>query len=165
MFEIVIVYLLAKRIGGIVEHKGQSGRPYRWMTVGLWFGGEFAGFIIGYAILGRGTPLLAVYPFGLGGAIAGAAIVWALAKQVRMRLVPFWNPTHLTPPAGLPSWAQPNPTLPPMLMIPGNVPLMVESHVGDWALIRAMNGWGGFVDARALLPKSVGSAGVGQPES
>jgi hypothetical protein len=65
----------------------------------------------------------------------------------------LWNPTHLTPPLGLHAWAQPNPALPPVVVVPGNVEVVVENRVGDWAMVRAANGWGGYVDARALIQK------------
>jgi hypothetical protein len=162
MLEIVIVYLLAKKIGGIVEAKGQKGTPYKWLTAGLWFGGEILGFIVGFAIAGRSGDVLVAYPFGLGGAVGGAAIAWFAASQVPVNPIRLWNPTYLTPPAGAPAWTQPNPALPPMLMIPGNVELVLEQRAGDWAQIRAANGFAGFVDARILLPKPTGSTWMGQ---
>lgn len=57
----------------------------------------------------------------------------------------------MTPPSGMPGWAQPDPAQPPALTIPGNVELLVENRVGDWALVSAANGWRGFVDARGLV--------------
>jgi hypothetical protein len=36
--------------------------------------------------------------------------------------------------------------------IPGNVDLALDSSYGGWALVRAANGFAGFVDGAALLP-------------
>jgi hypothetical protein len=168
MLEIVVVYLLARKIGGIVEAKGQSGTGYKWLTAGLWFGGEILGFIIGFAAIGPRGEVLAAYPFGLAGAVGGVAIAWVLASQVPVNPIRAWNPTHLTPPSGAPAWAQPNPALPPVMMIPGNVELVLEQRAGDWAQVRAANGFAGFVDARLLIPRpgsspwTGGSAWTGQ---
>jgi hypothetical protein len=58
----------------------------------------------------------------------------------------------------MPAWAQPDPASPPAVSVPGNVDLMVENRVGDWALARAANGWRGFVDARTLVARPDPSA-------
>jgi hypothetical protein len=163
MLEFIIVYFLAKKIGGIVEAKGQRGTAYKWLTVGLWFGGEILGFMVGFSVNGPHGDVLAAYPFGLGGAIGGAAIAWVLASQVAVNPNGLWNPTFLTPPTGTPAWAQPNPALPPSLTIPGNVELVVENRAGDWAQVRAANGFSGFVDARVLIPRPGAAPWMGQP--
>jgi hypothetical protein len=98
----------------------------------------------------------------LAGAVGGAAIAWFAASQVPVNPIRLWSPTHVTPPAGAPAWAQPDPALPPMLMIPGNVEVVLEQRAGDWAQIRTANGFAGFVDARILVPKPSGSAWMGQ---
>ncbi len=162
MLEFVIVYLLAKKIGGIVEDKGRKGTSYKWLTAGLWFGGEILGFMIGFSVIGANESLLAAYPFGLVGAIGGVAIAWMLASQVPVNPIRLWNPTHLTPPEGAPAWAQPNPAMPPMVMIPGNVELVLETRAGDWAQVRAANGFAGFVDARTLVPRPNIAAWIGR---
>ncbi len=151
MLEVLIVYFLAKRIGGIVEAKGHSGTGYKWLTAGLWFGGEILGFLIGFSATGPNGDILAAYPFAIGGAVLGVVIAWQLAKQVQPNPSLLWGPNAMTPPAGMPGWAQPDPAQPPALTIPGNVGLRVESRLGDWAQVSAANGWHGFVDARMLL--------------
>jgi hypothetical protein len=153
MLEFVIVYFLAKRIGGIVEAKGHSGTGYKWLTAGLWFGGEILGFVIGFSATGPHGDVLAAYPFALAGAVLGAVIAWQLAKQVQVNPSRLWSPNAMTPPSGMQGWAQPDPAQPPALAIPGNVELRVENRVGDWAQVSASNGWRGFVDARMLVAR------------
>ncbi len=165
MLEFVLVYLLARHNGGIVESKGQSGTTYKWLTAGLWFGWEIFGAIVGEMIVGRNANPLEVYPFAVLGAVIGAVIAWVLAKQVPVNPIRLWHPTHLTPPMGLAAWAQPDAAYPPALVIPGNVELVVERRAGGWAQVRAFNGWRGFVDDRALIWKVSGSVWVEQPQS
>jgi hypothetical protein len=164
MLEFLVVYLLAKHNGDMVEEKGQSGTAYRWYTAGLWFGGEILGAMIGAAAAGPRPELLDIYPYALLGAAGGAAIAWYLAKQVPVHLARLWTPNALTPPTGMPAWAQPNPALPPVATVPGNTELLVESRAGDWALVRDINGWRGYVDARMLLDRPVSTVWQSQPQ-
>jgi hypothetical protein len=76
-----------------------------------------------------------------GTAAAGAATAPA----------PF-APTHRVPVEGLPSWQVPNGTTPATGLV-GGLQLQVVQQVGDWAQVRAVNGWTGWVDARRLLPR------------
>jgi hypothetical protein len=152
MLEFVVVYLLAKKNGEIVRDKGQSPTANQWGTAGLWFGGELCGAFIGRLILGPLDGFFAYYPFALAGAIVGAVMAYAWAKSVPENRMLLWRPEYRTPPSGMPAWAYPNASVPPSLMIPGNVALMYESGSGDWALVRSGNGWRGFVGARALVP-------------
>lgn len=165
MIEILFVYLLGKHNAAIVEAKGRSGTGYRWLTAGLWFGGEILGFFIGFSAIGPRGDILEAYPFGIGGAIVGALIAWQLAKQVAVDPSRLWNPNAMTPPTGMPAWAQPDAAWPPAMSVPGNVDLMVENRVGDWALVRAANGWRGFVDARALVARPDPSAWQAQAQA
>ena len=164
MLEFVLVYFLARHNGAMVEAKGQSGTMYKWLTAGLWFGGEILGFIIGFGLAGPRAEVLDAYPYALVGAVVGAVIAWALARQVPVNPIRVWNPTHLTPPTGLPAWAQPNAALPPALVIPGNVELVVETVLGDWAQVRGFNGWRGFVDGRTLIAKPSATVWATQPQ-
>lgn len=87
MLEILLIYALAKRIGAIVRAKGQTAFWYQFLFVVLWFGGEFAGLVVG-AILGTmlengdEAPFVMIYLFALGGAALGAAIAFFIAKNV-----------------------------------------------------------------------------------
>jgi hypothetical protein len=104
-------------------------------------------------LAGRHADFTSIYVFALVGAVSGAVISVVVARRVPPNPIRMWNPTHLTPPAGLPAWTSPDPAFPPALVIPGGVELMVESQMGDWALIRGFNGWRGYVDARVLMQK------------
>jgi len=42
--------------------------------------------------------------------------------------------------------------------VPERVELVVDQHSGDWALVRAVNGWTGWVDYRRLIPRGAGVA-------
>ncbi|MBM4409442.1 MAG: PrsW family intramembrane metalloprotease [Chloroflexi bacterium] len=63
---------------------------------------------------------------------------------------PAWAPTHLAPPDGLQSWDQPDASR-PMTLLAAGLPLVVVQRVGDWAQVRAVNGWTGWVDGRRLV--------------
>jgi RsiW-degrading membrane proteinase PrsW (M82 family) len=63
-----------------------------------------------------------------------------------------WYPTHTVPPGGMGAWSHPDPTRPPALLLPERLELAVESWTGVWALVRASNGWIGWVDGRFLVP-------------
>jgi RsiW-degrading membrane proteinase PrsW (M82 family) len=63
-----------------------------------------------------------------------------------------WAPTHLAPPEGLQSWDQPDGSRPMTPLAPG-LELLVVQRIGDWAQVRAVNGWTGWVDARRLVTK------------
>ncbi len=64
-----------------------------------------------------------------------------------------WTPTHLAPYEGIPAWAAPDPQQPPIAVLPPWLELAVVSIAGDWAQVRAANGWRGWVDGRLLLPR------------
>ncbi len=67
---------------------------------------------------------------------------------------PPWAWTHLVPPGGMAAWNAPDPSRPPMLMLPERLELVVESRAGAWALVRAVNGWRGWVDSRLLIDRA-----------
>ena len=62
-----------------------------------------------------------------------------------------WSPTHLVPAGGLVAWENPDPSLQPVAVLPERVELTVETSHGDWAHVRAQNGWVGWVDGRRLI--------------
>lgn len=68
-----------------------------------------------------------------------------------------WRPTHVTPPGGLTAWDRPDTAADPVPVDAG-VELVLLQTWGDWAEVRAANGWSGWVDHRLLLP-ATGSAG------
>lgn len=78
MLEIIILLGFAKKIG---ERALDSGRSKGWwilFTVLFWFGGEFLGAVIGFAIT---NGSLAGYLFALAGAGLGALIVNGISKS------------------------------------------------------------------------------------
>jgi hypothetical protein len=64
---------------------------------------------------------------------------------------PF-TPTHQAPGTGLAVWASPDPSAPAVANLDPGLPVQVVQRWGDWASIVCSNGWGGWVDGRALLP-------------
>lgn len=61
--------------------------------------------------------------------------------------------THRVPLEGLPSWSNPDPSG-PSTPLAGGLDLVVLQRVSDWAQVRAVNGWTGWVDARRLVEAS-----------
>jgi hypothetical protein len=150
VLEFVLVYFLAKRNGDSVEAKGRRGTKYRWLTAGLWFAGEIGGAIVGAML----TTGFGIYAIALGGAVLGAAVAWFIADSVQLDQSKVWLPNAVTPPAGIAVWAQPDGSRPSVGTMPGGMELMVEARLGDWAQVRTVNGWRGFVDARTLASRT-----------
>jgi hypothetical protein len=49
------------------------------------------------------------------------------------------------------AWDAPDPSRPPIYNLPERLELVVDSRSGAWALVRAVNGWRGWVDGRRLV--------------
>ena len=62
-----------------------------------------------------------------------------------------WVPTHWVPDGGMAVWASPDSSARPILTVAERVELVVDQRLGDWASVRAENGWTGWVDARRLV--------------
>ena len=82
MLEILVLFRLGRRIADRARERGYRGAPAVWLLLGLWFAGEVAGLLLGfagaYALSAPQEPNpLIVYGAGLAGAIAGA--VWAFS--------------------------------------------------------------------------------------
>jgi RsiW-degrading membrane proteinase PrsW (M82 family) len=103
----------------------------------------------GYAVAPSANVAGATGTSGASGAAASASAGAALVAGPPPAPVPF-APNHYVPPEGLPSWAVPDPagTVTPLA---GGLPLQVDNRLGDWAHVRASNGWVGWVDGRRLL--------------
>jgi RsiW-degrading membrane proteinase PrsW (M82 family) len=87
-------------------------------------------------------------------ATSGAASATAIASATPpppAASAPAFAPTHRVPVEGLPAWPTPDPAG-PATPLAGTLELEVVQRVGDWAQVRASNGWSGWVDARRLLP-------------
>jgi hypothetical protein len=61
-----------------------------------------------------------------------------------------WNPTFKVPMQGMTSWAAPDPKAAETAKLDPGLDLEVVERLGDWAQVRASNGWMGWVDGRAL---------------
>jgi HEAT repeat protein len=65
---------------------------------------------------------------------------------------PVWAPTHRVHPAGGFFWIAPDVRMPPSGQLPPNLEVVAETSAGMFVLVRAVNGWRGWVDYRVLLP-------------
>jgi hypothetical protein len=84
MIEIVLLIGLCRNIGRKVRNRGRSAVGFQLMLVGMWFGGEFIGGVVGTIITtladGQYTgPGLLAYIMALAGAGIGA---WGAFKIV-----------------------------------------------------------------------------------
>ncbi|MGZ5128240.1 MAG: SH3 domain-containing protein [Actinomycetota bacterium] len=68
-----------------------------------------------------------------------------------------WTPTHHVPAEALPAYQAPMPGT-PVAMLDPDLPVMVLEHRGDWAHVRAVNGWEGWVDGRRLVSEAPAAA-------
>lgn len=83
MLEILLLIALTKRIGRILEEKGRKTGWFKFLTVVLWFGGEFIGGITGAVIAEIiGINELSIYLIALLGAAVGAGAAFVIAKSV-----------------------------------------------------------------------------------
>jgi protease PrsW len=65
-----------------------------------------------------------------------------------------WSPTHFVPAGGVAAWSVPDASHAPIADLAPGLAVVVESRIGAWALVRAVNGWRGWVDARLLIERS-----------
>jgi hypothetical protein len=63
-------------------------------------------------------------------------------------------PTHVVPTPGMLAWVHPDPAEEPTATLAAGVELRVVGESGAWARVVAANGWEGWVDGRALQPRS-----------
>jgi len=77
----------------------------------------------------------------------------AITGSAQPQWAPGWPWTHLVPAGGIPAWAAPDPSRPPVVNLAERVQLVIDQRAGDWALVRAQNGWSGWVDGRRLVPR------------
>jgi HEAT repeat protein len=64
-----------------------------------------------------------------------------------------WAPTHLVPAAGMAAYEVPDPKRKPTWQLDPRLDLVVDETAGDWARVRAVNGWWGWVDGRLLVAR------------
>ena len=83
MIEILVLLWYTGKIGKIVEAKGYKPGKYKWMTAGLWFGGEIIGAILGALMASSSSDTQCIaYAVALIGAAIGAAIAYAIANNL-----------------------------------------------------------------------------------
>ncbi|MFF4160472.1 hypothetical protein [Streptomyces sp. NPDC001678] len=74
--------------------------------------------------------------------------------------VPGFQPTHVVPNEGLPTWTAPDAAVPTEPLDP-LLPVRLLARRGDWGQVLCSNGWSAWVDARLLvtLPQRPPGAG------
>jgi hypothetical protein len=82
MLEVLVLIALTNYIGKIVEAKGHKSSGYKWGAVGLWFGGEIGGVVLGTLLTGGSSDAqCVVYLVALLGAAVGAFVAVTIAKN------------------------------------------------------------------------------------
>lgn len=73
MLEILAIYFFCKNVGNTVRDKGRKPIGYQLLTVGMWFGGEVFGAIIGVLLFGLHSRSIdpVVYLSAIIGALLG----------------------------------------------------------------------------------------------
>jgi RsiW-degrading membrane proteinase PrsW (M82 family) len=88
------------------------------------------------------------------GSTPSAAFAQAQGPQVAAAAPgPEWAPTHQVPSGGMRAWLAPDPARAPAAVLAGRLDVVVDGRAGEWARVRAINGWSGWVDGRLLVPK------------
>ncbi|MGY4100162.1 SH3 domain-containing protein [Nocardia sp. R16R-3T] len=85
-------------------------------------------------------------------ALDEAAAPTQVVPRVERGGAPTFQPTHQVPANGMPAWATPDSTWPPVARIDARVELQILERCGDWAHIVCNNGWTAWVDGRAIEP-------------
>ncbi len=67
-----------------------------------------------------------------------------------MTIPAAWAATHRAPREGMDAWSGPDPSASPASELEGKVEVQVVTTAGEWANVRAENGWEGWVDGRLL---------------
>lgn len=99
------------------------------------------------------APQVAAGPAAGPVAEAVVAAGTEAAPQSVPDVPPPWAPTHFVPPSGMPYWSEPDGRMAPVGQLDAYLELAVESTVGVWAQVRAVNGWRGWVDGRQLVAR------------
>ena len=83
--------------------------------------------------------------------IGGARYATSVPSCRRRRLA--WAPTHHVPLEALPAYTAPTSGT-PVAMLDPNLPVLVLERRDEWAHVRAVNGWEGWVDGRRLVSEA-----------
>ncbi|MDR0593249.1 MAG: hypothetical protein LBG60_08365, partial [Bifidobacteriaceae bacterium] len=108
MLEIIAIMLLSNANSRAAKARGRSGGGAVGYTLGLWFGLEILGALIGAAAVSSQGPVL-VYVFALIFALIGGGASWAIAHAGPARVQPPWGAPGAYP-AAFPTqdaWPQP----------------------------------------------------------
>lgn len=85
MIEIICVILLWKINGNNAIARGRKPGKYRALTLGLWFGLEILGSMVGVMMAGYinpdANPMALAYTFGIVGAAIGGMLSFQIAKR------------------------------------------------------------------------------------
>ncbi|MEV6341488.1 SH3 domain-containing protein [Nocardia vinacea] len=81
-----------------------------------------------------------------------SAVPTEAVPAVERGSTPAFHPTHQVPASGMPAWATPDSTRPPVARIEPRVELQILDRSGDWVHIACNNGWTAWVDGRAIEP-------------
>ena len=86
MLEIILLWVLGKKVAAIASNKGRSGTPYVLLLVLLWFCGEVGGVLAGIAVsqilvMNDDSEILVVIVGALIGAITGAVIAFVVVNS------------------------------------------------------------------------------------
>lgn len=87
MLEIVLLWAMGKKVALIANAKGRSGTPYVFLLLGLWFGGQIGGAILGFVIGIVSNPheepsVGLMYVVGLLGAAVGAILTFVIVNSL-----------------------------------------------------------------------------------
>ncbi|WP_020469766.1 hypothetical protein [Zavarzinella formosa] len=86
MMEIVVLFRLGRSIAAKASQHGRQPILAVLLLIGLWFGGEFLGGLIGFVVSyvlfeARESNLLFIYGTALGGAMLGAVMAFRLTGR------------------------------------------------------------------------------------
>ena len=98
MAEIIILWILCKRISNIARLRKRDPANYCFLLVGLWIAGELIGATVGIAL--TGSPNIIAYIFALAGAVVGSSIAFKKANRHSLDF-PFNPENSHSPPASL----------------------------------------------------------------
>jgi hypothetical protein len=79
MVEIIVLWILCKRISSIARLRKREPANYCFLLVGLWIAGELIGLIVGVVLTGSANII--VYIFALVGAVIGSSIAFKRANR------------------------------------------------------------------------------------
>ena len=80
MIEIIVIYLLARRIGKNARSKGFKPLRYQVLLIGLWFFLELLLGAFGYVLFGETELVCAAYILAIFGAFMGAGLAFLIVK-------------------------------------------------------------------------------------